>query len=278
MAKKKRNRKKSIRQRALVDIVVLVYDVFDLAQQCVDAIPEAFREVPWHLIIMDNGSEDRERAMEFFRQFNGNSSVTVVRSQSNIGFPRGNNVAARKGDAPLLFLLNSDCILAPGSGDILVRAMDDPLVGIAGMKLVFPEDSSDRTRPPGKVQHVGLMTGIRGQQKHIFIGWSPDHPKVNAVREVDAVTGAALMVRRSLWRRAGGFYEGYGKGTWEDVDLCYAVRKMEYKVVVETQAVGTHHVGQSAIAHGEAFPLLQNELLFRQRHGDFMKYSEWRVL
>lgn len=269
---------KKQKPKALVDIVVLVYDIFDLAQQCVDAIPDAFQDVPWHLILFDNGSEDKERAREFYRQFEGNSSVTVVRSRQNLGFPAGNNRAAKRGNAPLIFLLNSDCILKPGSGDILVRAMDDPQVGVAGMKLVFPENSTDATRPAGKVQHVGLMTGIRGQQKHIFIGWEPEHPKVNAVREVDAVTGAALMTRRALWNKIGGFNERYGRGTFEDIEYSYMVRRMGYKVIVEPHAVGVHYVGQSAIAHGVNYPLLQNELLFRQRFADMMRYSEWRML
>ena len=116
-----------------------------------------------------------------------------------------------------------------GSGDLLVRAMDDPKVGVVGMKLMFPE--SDDTKkglmgPANSIQHVGLSTTIHGDFAHHFIGWNKDNPRVNRVRDVYAVTGAALMTRRKLFFSLGRFFEGYGKGTWEDVDYSLAVRDL----------------------------------------------------
>jgi intein/homing endonuclease len=119
------------------------------------------------------------------------------------------------GRSPLVFLLNSDVILHKDSIDKLIRVMDDPKVGVVGMKLIFPDDvegASIGARAFGKLQHIGLTTNIRAEVLHAFIGWSPDHPRVNAQKEVFAVTGAAMMTRRLIWRRIGGFFEGYGMG------------------------------------------------------------------
>jgi len=119
-------------------------------------------------------------------------------------------------------------VLEPGSINKLVRTMDNPDIGIAGMKLVFPTEKQliaaelvTGGRPPQKLQHIGLASTVRGKVGHLFSGWSANHPKVNAMskerkdgsfRDPMAVTGAALMTRRKIFSFAGMFWEGYGNG------------------------------------------------------------------
>jgi GT2 family glycosyltransferase len=161
----------------------------------------------------------------------------------------------------------------------MVEAMDDPKVGVCGMKLLFPEDlgdlqSSPVIRPRGKVQHVGIAMNIRTECFHIFLGWDADHPKVNAVRQVSMVTGASLMTRRTLWNRVGGFLDAYGLGTYEDCDYCLSVKKSGLDVIVETKAVGYHYTGASAESNRIAYPMMQNRLLFLQRWQNNLEWDE----
>lgn len=274
-------------QVSLVDIIIPVFNRSDLLKRCLEYIPEACGDIPYSVYVFDNGSglvdsmnsEGNQSIMKIdesrnIRELCANK-VTYLRSGKNLGFPAACNQAARKGGSPLIFFLNDDVFLLPGSINKLVRAMDDPKIGAAGMKLIFPLDSKDPGRPAGKIQHVGLSTNIRGEFIHQFVGWSPENPRTLNIKHPYALTGAALMTRRKLFREAGGFFEGYGMGTYEDVDYCLTIRSMGYNIYIEHEAVGFHLVGATSISQNIGYPLGANRDIFNVRWGSKLVYTEW---
>ena len=268
--------------RPLIDICIVVHGRFDLLTQCLDAVPDACGDIKYNLIIVDNASPDEKEAREFYRaKAIEHPKGTVIRNYKNLGFPKANNQAAREGKAPLIFLLNSDVILEPGSVELLVKDMDDPKIGIVGMHLVFPEYAgglNQQIRPAGKTQHVGMETSINGRFNHIFVGWEPTHPKVIAMRETYAVTGAALMTRRSIWKKTNGFDEVYGQGTYEDVDFCLQTREMGYNIIVNPVSMGVHYTGATAEQYRIGFPLENNRMIFLQKWQQNLTWTEWNRL
>lgn len=267
----KRNRKQR-RSNTLLDIVIPVYGRFDLLKLCLEAIPKAAQDISYQIILVDNNSP--EGADEFY----GTTDSIIVRNKENRGFPKACNQGAkhRLADSPLIFFLNSDVILHPGAINNMVMAMDDPNVGIVGAKLLFPKDTP--SGPEGRVQHVGLATNINGDFEHLFIGWKPDNPKVMKVREVLAVTGAAMMIRRSIFLSFGGFDEMFGNGTYEDVDLCLKVRLAKKDVIVEQSAVGWHYTNATVRQYGIGFPVMQNKSLFLSRWMNQYPWTSWMHL
>ena len=171
-------------------------------------------------------------------------------------------------------------MLSPNSLKTLVDDIkSNPKIGVLGMKLLFPHDHvGDPIRPAGKIQHVGLFTNIKAEFVHTFVGWSEDNPRPNAVRDVYAVTGAALLTRRNLWIRSRGFFEGYGLGTYEDVDYAMMIREMGYKVCVNTKAVATHYTGATAESHNIPYPMQVNRSIFMARWHNKLAYTEYLVL
>lgn len=259
----------------LVDIVFAVHRNFEMFDACLVSIPEAAEGITYNIIAVDNGSP-KEEADPFYARWG--DRLVVIRNKENEGFPRACNTGARRKQSPLIFFLNTDVVLQPASLANLVKAMDDPQTGIVGMKLLFPPDSVDAVRPAGKVQHVGMAANIRGEFEHIFLGWSPDNPKVAKVDFVPSVTGAALMVRRSLFSRVHGFSEGYGRGTYEDVDLCLAVASLGYRVRVVQDAVGYHFVGATSSKYNLPMPMVINRAVFLARWGGKFGWSSYDYL
>jgi GT2 family glycosyltransferase len=201
----------------------------------------------------------------------------VLEQHKNTGFPAACNRGARFGYSPLLFFLNDDVVMYPNSLDKLVRAMDEPTVGAVGMKLLFPLNSKDNKRPAGKVQHVGLSTNVKGDFIHNFVGWSPDNPRVLRIKESYAITGAAMMTRKSLFIKAKGFNEEYGLGTFEDVEYCLTLRDMGYNIRIEQEAIGEHYVGATAMDKKIQYPLQQNQMLLMQHRKNQLLYTEWEI-
>jgi GT2 family glycosyltransferase len=271
------SKKRVKRVQTLVDICIPVYGRFDLLEKCLEAIPEAIGDIPHQIYIFDNNSPIEEVG-SFYSDLD--KSIKVTKNKTNIGFPGACNRLVSMGKSPLIFLLNSDVILDKGSIDKLVRVMDEPKVGVVGMKLIFPMETDlpqeSGRRPSGKLQHIGLTTNIRADVHHAFIGWNPDHPRVNAQREVFAVTGAAMMTRRHLWRRVGGFFEGYGMGTFEEVDFQMVVRELGYNILVEPEASGIHYTGATVEKYKLGYNLQNNRMIFMQRWSSKIEWWQWK--
>ena len=263
---------------ATVDIVIPVYQRFDLLAECLSAIPEAAGKFSYRIIIVDNGSP-KDIADNFYSEIN-DPNIKIIRNAENMGFPRAINQGYSRGFSTLVFFLNDDVIMYPNSLEHMIEEMqNDKKLGIVGMKLFFPETTDLRqdahNRPPGKIQHVGLATNIRADVVHNFIGWSKDNPKVLAVKDVYAVTGAAMLTRRTLFHEAGKFLEVYGLGTYEDVDFCLTVRKLGYNIIVDQEAVGIHYTGATAETHKINYPMNNNRMIFLQRWQNEIEWSDW---
>lgn len=260
----------------LLDIVIPVRGRFDLLARCLDSIAGAFPEVACNVIVVDNDSDgvvDKDQVIRFYREQEAlYPNLIVIRNNDNPGFARACNQGARRKNSPLLFFLNSDVILDPGSGTELLKSMDDPKVGIVGMKLRFATEGeytdagmNPTIRPAGKLQHIGLSVNVNGDIYHAYLGWDTDHERVNKQKVVFAVTGAALMLRRNTFLKAGGFYEGYGLGTFEDVDLCMLCREQGLDVIVNPLAEAVHFTGATMEQLQTPYPMSQNNNLFRSR-------------
>jgi GT2 family glycosyltransferase len=250
----------------------------NLVINCLKSIPDAAKDISYQIIIIDNGSTSE--SIKQYREFGKNmfgDQLHVLEQRRNTGFPAACNRGARFGYSPLLFFLNDDVVLYPDSINKLVMAMDDPTVGAVGMKLLFPKDSQDPKRPAGMVQHVGLSTNIRGEFIHNFVGWSPDNPRVLRIKESYAITGAALMTRRNLFKQIKGFNEEFGQGTYEDVLFCLQLRDMGYNIRVEQEAIGEHFVGATAMDKQIQYPLQHNRMLLAEHRKNNFLYTEWEI-
>ena len=148
------------KQPELLSIVIAVYGRFDLLDRCLKAIPDAADGITYNIVLVDNNSPEQVEADIFYQSISDNTHILpIIRNKTNIGFPKACNQGAKRSNSPLLFMLNSDVILEPQSIKYMVQQLDNPKVGVVGMKLLFPEYAEGLTqtktvRPAGKVQHV----------------------------------------------------------------------------------------------------------------------------
>lgn len=259
-------RKSAEAKFATLDIVVTTAGRFDMLKRCLEALAKFRENINFNVFIIDNGSDPEERLQndELFNWIR-DQSFSIKRLQQNVGFPHAANEGARMGSAPLIMFLSDDVILQEGAIDTILGRFSDSTIGIVGIKLIFPPDSTSPIRPAGKVQHIGLALNIRGVPIHPLIGWDPSNPKTCISRDAWAVTGACLTVRRELFNKVNGFNSIYGKGTFEDVTLCLQVRSLGFRIVMDANAVGFHYVGATAEKLKESFPLNYNLMLFQSQ-------------
>lgn len=264
-----RKQKHSSSSKPLIDVIITTGGRFDLLSKCLDALYLEAENTPLSIFIIDNASPAEEYRMnsEMFSRREGSAicEFRVKHLQQHLGFPASNNEGARMGSAPIILFLNDDVELHEGALDKIVRTLDDPAIGVVGIKLLFPPNSTSPIRPAGKVQHVGVSMNIRGEPNHPLIGWNPANAKTNKSRDVFAVTGAALAIRRQLFNKIGGFNVVYGDGTWEDMEICVMARQNGQRVFVNTDACAYHYTGATQEKNNRGFPIKINQMMFQSR-------------
>ena len=106
--------------------------------------------------------------------------------------------------------------------------------------------------PNGTVQHAGVVLGIRGTADHVMRGFPGDADgyagSLSCTREVSAVTGACMLVRRDLFTELGGFDEHFATH-YQDVDLCLRLRSSGARILCTPRAVLRHHESTTRGGH-----------------------------
>lgn len=281
--------KQQHRPTALVDIIMPVYGEWNMLERAMATIEGACLGLDggYRIIVVDNGTPDwndtdgrtiepREQSEAIRELLRGQDAF--YRLEENVGYPGAVNHGLSKGNSPLVLIWTSDVQMTPGSITEMVRVIDDPEVGIVGAKLLFPTDESPHG-PPGMIQHAGISFNIEGHPFHVYMAWPSEHPRANIQQPMAAVTGALMLVRRAIFAETGGFFGGYGGGTFEDMDLCFTVTQMMKKLVIYCPtAWGYHYVGGSIKkgANPQGFNLPMNSTIFRGRWAGALQWDEWR--
>jgi GT2 family glycosyltransferase len=177
-----------------------------------DGEPEA------EVIVVDNAGSDRAVAEQF--------GVRLVEPGRNLGFARGCNCGAAEATRDVLVFLNPDTIVDPGALGRLVETLQDRSIGIAMARLRLL-DRPDLLNSAGTVLHVsGLAWAGR---------YGEPAETLREVEDVAAPSGAAMAIRRDLFRELGGFTDELFMYL-EDTELGWRAHLHGLRVVVEPGA------------------------------------------
>ncbi len=214
-------------------IVMPVWNRVELTKKCLTALAGLKDHPEYELIIVDNGSTDG--TAEFLRQLSGD--VRIIGNGENLGFAKACNQGAAAARGTYLVFLNNDTLPQPGWLTALVAEVDGHAeVGIVGSKLLYPD---------GTIQHAGV---VRDRKRllpyHIYKSFAGDHPAVNHRRELQIVTAACMLVRRTLFDELGGFDEAFRNG-FEDADLCLRAQQRGQLIVYQPRSQVYHLESQT---------------------------------
>ena len=233
-----------------LSIVVVAYRNPELTRECLRSVFEQTHG-SFEVIVLDNASGDGTAEMvaaEFPR-------ARLYSLDQNIGFARGNNLAASHARGDWLLLLNPDTVVLDGALDhLLAFARTRPDGGIYGGRTLQPDGRVNPTSCwglPTLWSTLCFATGAstlfpdsRWLNPESLGRWERD-----SVRTVGAISGCLLLLRRSLWERLGGFDERffmYG----EDIDLAVRARALGFAPLITPDATVVHVVGASASGSG----------------------------
>lgn len=224
-----------------VGIIIPVWNLWEnMTLPCLKSLVRHTALSDIHVYLVDNASTDKtaSHAEQMGAALFGNERFTYIKNSENMGFAiacnQGAYQAKKDGHEYLLFL-NNDTVVTQNWLPPLVKALENPRVGMVGPLLLYP----DKT-----VQHCGVVFTPIKKVAHIYSYFPPNHYNVLKKRKFRVITGAVLLCRTGQFFSFGGFYEGYKNGM-EDIDLCYSYAEQGLMQQVVPDSVVYHHTSQT---------------------------------
>ncbi|SMC23452.1 Glycosyltransferase, GT2 family [Andreprevotia lacus DSM 23236] len=259
-------------EQPLVSILVPTKDQLPVLRRCVESLLELTSYPNYELLIVDNNSETAEaKAYLDGIAAMGVERVRVLRYPQPFNFAAINNYAAGEARGDYLVLLNNDtAIVQPDWLQQLLNHAQRPEVGIVGAKLLYPD---------GRIQHGGVVLGLRGPADHPFIGLPADAPgymnRLVVDQNYQVVTAACLAVRKSVYLEVGGMDEQAFTVSYNDVDFCLKVGQAGYLTVWTPHAVVMH---EGSVSQTQIDPQKQEAKRKRFQAEQAAMYHKWLPL
>jgi GT2 family glycosyltransferase len=197
-------------------------------------------------IVVDNGEDEQT-----IREAEAMPSVEVVRPGMNLGFAGGCNAGAERATGDVLVFMNQDTIATPAAVRELAATLDDRTIGIATARLRLL-DREDRLNSYGTVLHISGLAWAGGYGEPANVLSEP--------REAPFPSGAAMAVRRELFRELGEFTDDLFMYL-EDVELGWRARLRGLRVIATPRA-DVFHDYDFARNPGKQYLLERNRLVF----------------
>jgi N-acetylglucosaminyl-diphospho-decaprenol L-rhamnosyltransferase len=257
-----------------VAVAVVHYNTNDLLERCIASLRP---EHPAEIVVIDNASPDGGASLARL----ATDGVRVIANATNVGYGAAANQALRETTAPLLLLLNADTEVTPGS----IGAMAELAAQVAAAGIVAPTILNRRGLPefscfpfPGTLgwlmenaplaQLVRLIPPLRRGSISL------DHPK--EPRQVPWVLGCAMLLRRDVLDKVGGFDEDYFM-YYEEVDLCRRVTDAGFEVH-HTPHAQVMHVGGASTSQVRTMMMIrhfESTMRYYNRHYSGARLAFW---
>ncbi len=257
-----------------VSIITVNYNETKATCALLDSIQrQGYRDV--EIIVVDNASWENPTAI-FKSQYPG---VKFIRSEQNLGFAGGNNLAIPSAQGAYLFFVNNDAELEPGCIEQLLQLFEShPSIGIVSPLICyFPEAELPAIAPSAKahiIQYAGMtsVSSCTGRNRTIGAG-ALDRGQFSKPQPTAYAHGAAMMVPRKVLDHVGPMWEGFFL-YYEELDWCARIRKAGKEVWVEPRARVWHKESLTLDKMGttKTYYLTRNRILFMRRN-----FEGWKL-
>ena len=216
--------KYEIKSEDKISILIPNKDHVSDLRRCIDSIKERSTYENYEIIVIENNSTEKE-TFDYYQTLSQQENITVVTYTGAFNYSGINNFGAGFAKGEYLLLLNNDTqVISMNWLEAMLMYAQRPDVGAVGAKLYY----GDRT-----IQHAGIVVGLGAHRTagHTHYKINYDNlgymGKLCYAQNVSAVTGACLMVKKSIYEALGGLDESF-RVALNDVDFCLRVREKGY--------------------------------------------------
>ncbi|MCZ4064446.1 glycosyltransferase [Oxalobacter aliiformigenes] len=236
-------------ENPLVSIIIPVYNQIEYTKQCLYSILMSNEKALYEIIVADDNSSDRTKEILTFVK-----NIQVIRNESNLGYIKNCNNAAKYAKGKYLYFLNNDTVVQDKwLTNILSVFSNKKNAGVVGSKVLTGELC---------LQECGVY--IFSDIFYAHYGQNANLEESNYVKECDYVSGCSLMTPKWLFDEVGGFDEIYSPAYCDDPDYCLSVKELGYATYVQPKSVIIHYGSVSYSGDSNELMRRNNEILKRK--------------
>ncbi len=260
-----------------LSIIIVSYNTKKITESCINSVNRSLEKskIIYEIVVADNASKDGSHELLTKMATEKANHLVYFQTGRNLGFGKGNNFAVRKSKGKYILLLNSDTIVLDRAIEKLFQyyIANEKIVKFVGAKLLnsdlTPQASAARFFTLPVVFATLLLKGD-------YYGLTRFSPNVEC--QVDWVSGACILTKRTVYDRLGGFDKDIFM-YMEEVDLLYRAKKIGYRTYFfpNSQII---HLG-SASSGGKTFPIIQvyrGFLYFYKKHYSFISLTALHLI
>lgn len=253
-------------------VIIVNWNSLDDLRKCLRSLDRDRGNPGMEVIVVDNASFDGSA------EYCGGLAprVRFVQSLTNSGFAAANNLGASVAFGQFYLFLNPDTEVRPGAIAALSSTMlADDRIGCVGARLLNTDGSVQSSAILPFPTLLNTLLDADALKKlapglSIFGIAALGRQNETAATPVQAVSGACVLVRKSVFHEVGGFSEDYFMYA-EDIDLCWKTRRVGKKVVHARNAIVVHHGGRATAARG-----ISKFAVVLQRQSDWVCIAKFR--
>ena len=248
-----------------LSVIIVNYNTKDITRQCLDSLYQFTSGIDYEVIVVDNASSDS--SAEMLSKFEPeHKNFKLIRSSANIGFGPANNLGAKAAQGEYLLFLNSDTLLIKNNlPHCLAEIKKDKNIGVYSCNLT----NKDGSHQPSGGYFPNLFRLFAWQ---FFIDDVPPfshlldsiHPHASR-KKPDWITGAFMLIPTRIFWQAAGFDDRIFMYT-EELELCYRIKKLDRKVVYDSQTSIIHLGGASGGSYLALTKEVEGMLYFFRKH------------
>ena len=208
----------------LISIVIPNKDHVEDLRRCITSIEKKSTWKNYEIVVVENNSVEQS-IRDYYKELESDPKVKIVTYEGGFNYSRINNVGVKETKGEYLLFLNNDTeVISPDWMEQLLMYAQRKDVGAVGAKLYYADNT---------IQHAGVVIGLGAHRSagHTHYKMPRQHlgymGRLCYAQDVTAVTGACLMVKKSIYEEVDGLDESFTISL-NDVDLCLKIREKGY--------------------------------------------------
>lgn len=230
-----------------ISVIILSYNVKDLLRKAVKSVYDTYKDKGLQIIVVDNASSDGSSDM-IKKEF---PKAGLIKSNINLGFSAGNNLARKITKGNVVLFLNPDTEVGANTIKKCMSILEkDTDLAAVTCKVVLPNGEMDYSCHRGlptawnSFCYFSGLTNLFPKSKY-FAGYSATYLNTSESHYIDCISGTFLMIKRKVLDKIGWWDQDYW---WngEDIEMCFRFKKAGYKIWYESSVRMKHFKGSSS--------------------------------
>jgi len=250
----------------MISVIIINYKQKSFTEDCIKSVYDKFASYPFEVIIVNNSPEESLEHMK-----TEHPGLKIINNE-NRGYSQANNAGAESASGEYLFFLNADTIIKADFLSSFIDHFKNKEFGAAGLKLKNPDGSFQlsfwkENNFFNEIKNKSEEDKFRNKDSRYI---SEKEKEYSQVKEVDWVTGAAMVMRKDVFEKVNGFDDDFFL-FYEDADICKRLNDIGLKNYFYPDCDIIHYKGEnvnSEFQSGTYYYSKESQLLYYEKHNN----------